>query len=145
VGADSERKVEIEKLVNKLPEESFAEFVQIGQRITDYSAAEEEAVEDNVDDELGVAVVFDEDEEEEDSDLDEIRDASDEEEEMAMQETSKEVKLAAANIDDGEDQDEDLLRAHEIDAYWLQREVGKYFEDPTEAQKKADEALATMQ
>ena len=46
MGADSERKVEIEKLVNKLPEESFAEFVQIGQRITDYSAAEEEAVEE---------------------------------------------------------------------------------------------------
>ena len=68
-------------MVNKLADESFAEFVQIGQRITDYSAAEEEAVEDNVDDELGVAVVFDEDEEEEDSDLDEIRDASDEDEE----------------------------------------------------------------
>ena len=144
--ADSERKVEIETLVNKLPDERFAEFVQIGQRITDYSAAEEEAVEDNVDDELGVAVVFDEDEEEEDSDLDEIRDASDEDEETtAMQETSKEVKLAAANIDDGEDQDEDILRAHEIDAYWLQRKVGEYFEDPMEAQKKADESLATMQ
>ena len=144
---DSERKVEIEKLVNKLRDESFAELVQLGQRITDYSAAEDaEVVEDNVDDEIGVAVVFDEDEEEEDSDLDEIRDASDEDEDMAMQmqETSKEVKLAAVG-DDSDEEDEDLLKAQEIDAYWLQRKVGEYFEDAMEAKTKADEALATMQ
>ena len=145
---DSERKVEIEKLLNKQRDEAFAEIVQCGMRITDYSAAEEEAgAGEDMDDELGVAVVFDEDDEEEDSDLDEIRDESDEDEEGAMQETSKEVKLAAAtrNVEDEEDDDEDVLRVHDIDAYWLQRKVGEYFEDPMEAQKKADESLNIMQ
>lgn len=103
---DAERKAEIETLLNKLKDETFAEVVRIGQRITDYSAAEAEAEEDKMDDELGVAVVFDEDEEEEDSDLDEIRDASDEEDEGTTQETSKEVKLAARTGDDSDEEDE---------------------------------------
>jgi pre-mRNA-splicing helicase BRR2 len=143
---DSERKTEIEKLVNKLHDETFAEVVRIGQRITDYSATEAEAAEDKMDDEIGVAVVFDEDEEEEDSDLDEIRDASDDDDEGATQETSREVKLAARTGDhESDEEDEDVLRAHEIDAYWLQRKIGEYFEDPLEAQQKSDETLATMQ
>ena len=93
---DTQRKAEIEKLLNKLRDETFAEMMQIGQRITDYTVAEDEAEPDKLDEELGVAVVFDEDEEEEDDDLDEIRDASGEEddEEFNRQETSKEVSTS---------------------------------------------------
>ena len=37
-----------------------------------------------------------------------------------MQETSKEVKLATGMDDMSDDEDMDLLKATDIDAYWLQ-------------------------
>jgi hypothetical protein len=39
---------------------------------------------------------------------------------MQMQETSKEVKLATGMDDMSDDEDMDLLKATDIDAYWLQ-------------------------
>jgi pre-mRNA-splicing helicase BRR2 len=61
---DPERKREVEKLVNTLSSEVFAQLVQYGKRITDYAIAEG-AGNDKLDDELGVAVVFDEDDDDE--------------------------------------------------------------------------------
>ena len=54
--------------------------------------------------------------------------------------------LVAGTEDDLlDDVDKDILKVHEIDAYWLQRKVAGYFEDAMEAQKKAGEVLATME
>ena len=61
---DPERKREVEKLVNTLSSEVFAQLVQCGKRITDYAIAEG-AGNEKLDDELGVAVVFDEDDDDE--------------------------------------------------------------------------------
>ena len=58
--SDPERKKEVEKLINSLSTETFAQFVQCGKRITDY-AVDDGAGNEKLDDELGVAVVFDED------------------------------------------------------------------------------------
>ena len=62
--SDPERKREVEKLVNTLSQESFAQLVSTGKRITDY-AVDEGAGNEKLDDELGVAVVFDEDDDDE--------------------------------------------------------------------------------
>lgn len=58
--SDPERKKEVEKLINTLSTETFAQFVQCGKRINDY-AVDDGAGNEKLDDELGVAVVFDED------------------------------------------------------------------------------------
>ena len=57
---DPERKREIEKLINELSPERFGELVDTGKKITDYSQTDG-AGNEKLDDELGVAVVFDED------------------------------------------------------------------------------------
>lgn len=40
--------------------------------------------------------------------------------------------------------DDDELPVGTIDAYWLQRELGKFFNDPMVAQKTAEDVLATL-
>ena len=50
---------------------------------------------------------------------------------------------------DGEDEDDaegkgDELPISSIDAYWLQRECGRYFNDPLVAQKMAADVLETL-
>eukprot|EP00966_Prymnesium_polylepis_P004316 98837-Prymnesium_polylepis.1 len=59
---DPERKREVEKLINSVSGESFAKLVSMGKRITDYMV-EDGAGNEKLDDELGVAVVFDEEDE----------------------------------------------------------------------------------
>ena len=61
---DPERKREVEKLINSVSPEAFAKYVDAGKRITDFMAADG-AGDDKLDDELGVAVVFDEDDDDE--------------------------------------------------------------------------------
>mmetsp|Transcript_35927 Transcript_35927/g.58074 ORF Transcript_35927/g.58074 Transcript_35927/m.58074 type:complete len:2158 (+) Transcript_35927:72-6545(+) len=147
---DLEKKREIEKLVNTITPEKFSTLIGVGKRITDYSADDrtaETAGGEALDDELGVAVVFDEEEEEEEDDLDEIRE-SDEEDEGA-EDTAKASTLmqAKGNEEDGEDGEgaEDLdLSVEQIDAFWLQREVAKFYDDAHQSQKMADEVLKTM-
>ena len=53
---DTERKEEIEKLLNKIKDETFADIMHIGKRITDYSKSDDMPEEDKLDQELGVAV-----------------------------------------------------------------------------------------
>ena len=77
-------------------------MVQIGQRITDYAVAEEMDVEDKLDEELDVAVVFEEDEEGEEDDSGEEDD-----EEFNRHETSKDVKLATGMDEDLDQVEED--------------------------------------
>ena len=57
---DPERKREIEKLINEVSPERFGVLVSTGKKITDYLQADG-AGNEKLDDELGVAVVFDED------------------------------------------------------------------------------------
>ena len=151
--ADPERKREVEGLLNTLSSEAFAGLVQVGKRITDF-AMDDGAGNEKLDDELGVAVVFDED----DDDEPEAREGRDDKDGMVAEDISDEedgdvgVDAAAPrqlNRGEGEDEDGegsggDELPISSIDAYWLQRECGKYFNDPLVAQKVADDVLATL-
>jgi pre-mRNA-splicing helicase BRR2 len=62
--SEPERKRDVESLVNAVSSEGFATLVQVGKRITDY-ALDYGAGNEKLDDELGVAVVFDEEDEDE--------------------------------------------------------------------------------
>jgi pre-mRNA-splicing helicase BRR2 len=170
---DSMKDFDKKKLVDDLlgssmgPKE-FNELVNLGKKITDYDAQDDdEAMGDDgadaegaEDENQGVAVVFDEDEDDEEANF-EVRegDSSDEEqdddekpiEQMGADEDEKpdgalagEEELiiqgdtAAADRKTGTDQ---LIPAHEIDAYWLQRQIGQVYEDAHTQQEKTQEAL----
>ena len=74
---DPERKKEVVGLLGDLSDERFADLVELGKRMTDFTteplAGEDAAPGDMLDDDIGVAVEFEgEDEDDEDDNVDEI-------------------------------------------------------------------------
>ena len=73
---DPERKKEVTGLLGEVSDERFADLVELGKRMTDFTtepAAEDATAGDMLDDDIGVAVEFEgEDEDDEDENVDEI-------------------------------------------------------------------------
>ncbi|KAJ5026530.1 Sec63 Brl domain-containing protein [Bipolaris maydis] len=114
--------------------EEFNELVNLGKKITDYDAQDDEeggdeemADGDGADtgDNQGVAVTFEDEAEAPIEQIggDDAKDAGD---------------AAISDRKNGADQ---LIPAHEIDAYWLQRQIGQIYEDAHIQQEKTQEAL----
>ena len=131
--------------------------------------------EDELDDRQGVAVDFDEDDDEDEEGIArtyEVRDegeSSDEEpndfsrrhgareaaaaggaDEETMQDAEgggEELVFDAGDKTDGPSKEEEarIVPAHEIDAYWLQRQVGQIFEDPHTQQEKTKDAMDILE
>lgn len=172
---DFDKKKEIDDLLGTtMGAKEFNELVNLGKKITDYDAQDEdENMEDRtgaeneaeLDERQGVAVVFDESDNEEGlRGIDEVHDEDEEE--------SDEEAGDAGDRPDGEDVaaeerglDEDamildgglhgdkgrsastknLIPVREIDAYWLQRQFGSIFPDPHIQNEKSREALAILE
>jgi pre-mRNA-splicing helicase BRR2 len=162
---DSERKKLVEELFGhsaKAPLEiaRFSSLINIGKNITDFAVGGAEAQGDSaaIDDQMGVAVVFDdegEDEEQNDSDLDEESEADeideqdiDRDDEMdtgmasARGETIKSAQSGAAVASAASATGE--LDPKSIDAHWLQREVSVYYKDALASQQIADSVFAAL-
>ncbi|KAJ6358700.1 hypothetical protein OIU76_000428 [Salix suchowensis] len=135
----------------------FGQFVSIGKRITDYQDGGDGAGvsvangDDVLNDDVGVAVQFDEENEdaEEDSDLDMVPETEEEDDDVAEESGSGAMQMGGG-IDGAE-----MLEANEgtnlnvqdIDAYWLQREISQAYEqkiDPQQCQKLAEEVLLLL-
>ncbi|PKS06631.1 hypothetical protein jhhlp_007381 [Lomentospora prolificans] len=162
---DFDKKKEIDEILGiTLNPKQFNDLVNLGKKITDYDAQDDE--EDDrasqgsatLDDRQGVAVAF-EDEEEEDEIVPEVRDySSEEDEEEGDEDESREADAADAEalqegdemvLDSaGRDQDkkdgESSVPAREVDAFWLQRQIGKIYSDPKEQHDKTQEALRIL-
>ncbi|ORX98893.1 Sec63-domain-containing protein [Basidiobolus meristosporus CBS 931.73] len=162
---DFDKKSEIEYIINSMTSERFAQLISLGKRITDFNPDGEAANTgedgrpiETIDEEHGVAVVFDEDEDEEGEDnLYEIKDDSEEEEEREEEVVANEDAMQLG--DDGDEivvraevdkkqsseaQNEQVLYPHEIDAFWLQRLVATYYPDSHTAQEKTASALSIL-
>ncbi|KAL1543733.1 DExH-box ATP-dependent RNA helicase DExH12 [Salvia divinorum] len=149
-----EKKKEIEKLLNPIPNSTFDDLVSLGKRITDYhdgGDAGDTAVngDDGLDDDVGVAVEFEENEEEqEESDLDLV--PEDEEEDDDVTEVDGSGAMQMGGIDDDEEHEamEGMaLNVQDIDAYWLQRKISQAYDnniDPQQSQKLAEEVLKIL-
>lgn len=144
---DKERRRDVERLLDKMPDERFALLVNLGKKITDWGADEKMQTDENIDETYGINVQFEESEDEDDEDVyGEVRDEGDEEDEG--EDTHVDATLRAAeNLASGEEvmgkQDKDL-HPHSIDAFWLQRKLSKYYDDPMVAQTKATEVLEVL-
>ena len=125
-----------------------------GKRITDYDL-DEGGGNEKLDDELGVAVIFDEDDADDDEegrqrddDADMVGEVQDEEDDAGDGlDTRMERELHADAADENGGAavaEEDELPISAIDAYWLQRECSRYFNDPLIAQRVSEEVLATL-
>ncbi|KAI5307250.1 DEIH-box ATPase [Ascosphaera pollenicola] len=171
---DFDKKKEIDDLLgSSLSPKQFNELMNLSKKITDYDAQDEDetmedagAEEAELDEKQGVAVVFDESEDEEDNMHREVQDESDAGSDMEDLQETEEVATAGGVgapgeeaeasdeemvIDSGikpKEEDEDkatkIIPAREIDAYWLQRQIGAVYQDAHEQQQKTQEALKIM-
>ncbi|KAF4324437.1 hypothetical protein G195_001421 [Phytophthora kernoviae 00238/432] len=130
---DDEKHQEVQKLLKAIPN---------GEKQGEEEGEEKESDEE-VDKEMGVAVVFDEEEEEEVSDLDEVREEEEEEEEeMTTAATGREAMKLKDGYDDEDEGDAKYrLDVHAIDAFWLQRELSKFYDDAEISAKLAEDVL----
>ncbi|KAI6134777.1 putative RNA helicase [Pisolithus croceorrhizus] len=160
---DFDKKKEIEEIMGSTSNDSFAQLVALSKKITDYGAEEEtmadpdmEKRETGIDDEIGVAVVFDEEEQEDEEDEGyEVRDESDDEE---AEETEESSQRAEEEADGGEDliigrsastpskaeADKDIVSPHAIDGFWLQRQISEVFPDPVTTADKAASVFGVL-
>ncbi|KIV90119.1 hypothetical protein PV10_07460 [Exophiala mesophila] len=178
---DLDKKKEIDDIVGiTMTPKQFNELVNLGKKITDYGAQDDEDMEDadgqndaELDDRQGVAVVFDESDDDVDEDgirrtyevRDEDEGSSDDED--AQDQPSLEEAAAAGGAGvpdvDGDDEDagmvidggigdtsrrkredSDAIPIHEIDAYWLQRQIGSLYSDAHIQQQKTQDALQIL-
>jgi pre-mRNA-splicing helicase BRR2 len=171
---DFDKKKEIDDILGtSLSPKNFNELVNLGKKITDYDAQDDDEDMDagaadgedgaELDDRQGVAVVFDEDDEgEEGGMVHEVRDESSEDEDPDDDEEQEEKNGPGPedgdNLADGEemiidsapvkaaksDSRSKTVPAREIDAFWLQRQIGKLYPDPHTQHDKTLEALRIL-
>ena len=169
---DFDKKKEIDGTLGTiLKPDRFNNLVNLGKKITDYDNQQDEemtgtgdAEGDALDDKAGVAVVFDEgDEDDEDAPgTYEVKEdeSSDEDDEKEAEETNG---AREENGDASEDEmvldaskggiqksnkkssdDKDSVPAHTIDAFWLQRQITAIYPDVHEASSKTTATMEVM-
>lgn len=160
---DPDRHKEINSLLGTLPNEKFAQLVALGKLITDFVPEGEAAAagaadgEGALDEELGVAVEF-EDESEEDEEEGMVDVLEDDEDGGDLEEggpggpgavrtgTTDAEEAGNGTAGGGAGTEDGMIPVQEIDAYWLQRRITKAFGaiDPAQAQSLAEDTLAAL-
>lgn len=152
-----EKKKELEGLFGHskpMAEDRFAMLVNMVTKITDFKTEAEKLAdgqEIKIDEDLGISVVFDEqeDDEEEEDDIDEVMDVSDEDNE-GLEETKKTRTFAiesggiADNMVDEDEEKENEIDVRTIDAYWLQRQLKDFYKDAIQSQKMAEDVFTML-
>lgn len=148
---DRDRKKEIDGLLGTVADERFSLLVNLGKKISDFgdsgstsiiggvTAAEQE----QMDETYGINVQFEESEDEStDDDYGEIRDDGDLQDEGV--EAVGDGVIHSENLASEGDKKEKAIHPLDIDAYWLQRRLRDFFQDPLISQAKADEVLSIL-
>ncbi|KAK1332769.1 hypothetical protein QTO34_006299 [Cnephaeus nilssonii] len=144
---DKERRKEIDLLLGQTDDTRYHVLVNLGKKITDYGGDKEiQNMDDNIDETYGVNVQFESDEEEGDEDVyGEVREeASDDD--MEGDEAVVRCTLSANLVASGElmSSKKKDLHPRDIDAFWLQRQLSRFYDDAIVSQKKADEVLEIL-
>nr|VDD21539.1 unnamed protein product [Brassica oleracea] len=154
---NSDKKAEIQKLLNPAPDQIhqvFDQLVSIGKLITDFqeggdSGGGKANVDEGLDDDdVGVAVEFEDNEEDgEESDPDMVQEEDDEEDDEPQKTGGMQVDAGINEEDAGDANEGTSLNVLDIDAYWLQRKISHAYEqqiDPQQCQVLAEELLKIL-
>ena len=167
---DFDKKKEIDDLLgSSMGSKEFNELVNLGKKITDYDAQDDdEEVGDGpdlgdaeLDEKQGVAVVFDESDDDDDDETARIHEVKDEEDSSDDEDVKSDADDDAADAKSpGDDQEmvidggaqpsatkrtsENIISAREVDAFWLQRQIGSVYEDAHIQQSKTQESLRIL-
>jgi pre-mRNA-splicing helicase BRR2 len=152
-----DKKKEIEKLLNPIPNPVFDQLVSIGRLITDHQDGGDAAGpaaangDDALENDVGVAVDFEENEEDdEESDLNMVQEDEEEDDDVVEANGAGAMQMGVG-IDDDDDTREAnesmSLNAMSIGAYWLQGKISEAFEkqiDPQQCRNLAEEVLKIL-
>lgn len=146
---DLDKKREVESFLGPVSEEQFGQYINLSKRLTDYEEDKGTSTADTatMDDETGVAVLFDNEDQESNPEEETyvVRDVSDNEEneseEDAPFEEGQEDELVLGGKETSKDQG---VSVHEVDAFWLQRLLRSHYQDEIEVSEKADAALEIL-
>ncbi|KAL9003427.1 MAG: hypothetical protein Q9188_003696 [Gyalolechia gomerana] len=185
---DLDKKKEIDDLLGtSMDSKQYNELVNLGKKITDYDGQDEDVNMDEdgnlggehgaeLDERQGVAVMFDESDEDEDgiARTNEVRDNEDTSEDEAAEiddrqgaeASTEEISASRAEaLEEAQDEGEEmiidgnvkapssrkdrrsgkkLVSVREIDAYWLQRQIGAIYTDAHTQQSKTKESLEIL-
>ena len=156
---DSDRQREVGKILSTVPNAAFNKLVNIGKSIHDFKqdggdAEEEDHADGAIDEEQGVAVVFEGDEEDDENnggymdaenDGEDGDDDDDDDEGGEEQSGRRGVVSGAGGDDDGDDDGaDDSLPARDVDAYWLQRQLAQHYSDAAESASLAEAVLEAL-
>ena len=143
---DKERRKEIQSLLGPLEDTRYHVLVNLGKKITDFGVTKDsETADDTIDDTYGVNVQFESDEEggEEDT-YGEVHEGSDMDDNEEGVEAEVDTVVSARLTNEAGDVNvakHKELHPRDIDAYWLQRELSKVYDDAMISQEKAEEVL----
>ncbi|MEQ2251530.1 hypothetical protein ILYODFUR_011833 [Ilyodon furcidens] len=144
---DKERRREVEQLLGPSDDTRYHVLVNLGKKITDYGGDKDlQNMDDNIDETYGVNVQFESDEEEGDEDqFGEVRDEhSDEDSEGEEAVVSTRLTANLGEAGDVMSEKKKQLHPRDIDAFWLQRQLSRFYDDAIVSQKKADEVLEIL-
>uniref|UniRef100_A0A6Q2XC58 U5 small nuclear ribonucleoprotein 200 kDa helicase n=1 Tax=Esox lucius TaxID=8010 RepID=A0A6Q2XC58_ESOLU len=144
---DKERRREVEQLLGPADDTRYHVLVNLGKKISDYGGDKElQNMDDNIDETYGVNVQFESDEEEGDEDqFGEVRDnGSDEESEGDEADLGCTLTANLGATGDVMTAKKKELHPRDIDAFWLQRQLSRFYDDAIISQKKADEVLEIL-
>ncbi|KAK5965871.1 U5 small nuclear ribonucleoprotein helicase [Trichostrongylus colubriformis] len=144
---EKEKKKEVELLLGPLTDERTAVLINLARKITDFSMEDEHKMEmDELDENEGVNVHFDESDEEQDAVIDEIKnvDESSSDDEGGEEAEHNETLRGEGFNEEEERTKKDVLHPRDIDAHWIQRSLAKFFNDPIVAQQKVTEVLSIL-
>ncbi|KAG8421650.1 Pre-mRNA splicing [Metarhizium acridum] len=166
---DLDKKKEIDDILGStMNPKQFNELVNLGKKITDYDAQDDDedvntgdanGDDAEIDERQGVAVAFDEDEDE-DEIINEVRDESSEDEEGEDEDDENGETSGPKPVEDLDDdemvldsgpggskregEEKSSIPARDIDAFWLQRQIGTLYPDAHEQSNKTKDALRIL-
>ena len=140
---DFDKKKEVDELLGTtMGAKEFNELVNLGKKITDYDAQDDEDEDEDGPQTFEVRDADTSDEEEEAETAVEQIGGDLEQQDGGMADTEEMIIQADTTTStDRKDGAEQLIPAHEIDAYWLQRQIGQVYEDAHTQQEKTQDAL----
>ncbi|EPX74852.1 U5 snRNP complex subunit Brr2 [Schizosaccharomyces octosporus yFS286] len=135
----------------KVPNDRFSQLVNLGNRLTDYTKEKETAMDERDLYDSGVPVLFNEADEEEEA----VEAMEEEEEEPTAAEyegvedegvptEDQDTEVAVISGNAKKVSEDSRLHPRDIDAFWLQREVAKYYHDAHICQEKTSLAFDSL-
>ncbi|KAL7418739.1 Pre-mRNA-splicing helicase BRR2 [Cryptotrichosporon argae] len=149
-----DKRKEVESVIGAVSEDVWAQLVSLAKKITDYADEDEGPTVDEREravDAEGVAVLFEEDDDDDEEGFEEkARDSEDEDDDE--DEDEKEDEDAPVDANEAEalllgqearasKQVSDRVSPHDVDGFWLQRQIATYYPDPVQSSEFTAQAL----